>query len=73
MKTDAQLKRDVSAELAWDPAINANAIGVGVKDGVVTRTGTSTPSSRRSPSSARCTASPARRRSRPGAPRRRRT
>jgi osmotically-inducible protein OsmY len=39
MKSDAQLKADVVAELAWDPAINAGAIGVIVKDGLVTLTG----------------------------------
>lgn len=39
MKTDAQLKADVTEELAWDPAINATNIGVIVKDGVVTLTG----------------------------------
>lgn len=39
MKTDIQLKADVTAELAWDPAINATAIGVQVKDGVVTLSG----------------------------------
>lgn len=39
MKTDAQLKADVLAELAWDPAINPAAIGVIVKNGVVTLTG----------------------------------
>lgn len=39
MKTDADLKRDVTAELAWDPAVNSTAIGVAVKDGVVTLTG----------------------------------
>ncbi|MGM9488275.1 BON domain-containing protein [Ideonella sp. YS5] len=39
MKTDADLKREVEAELAWDPAVNANAIGVAVKDGVVTLSG----------------------------------
>jgi osmotically-inducible protein OsmY len=39
MKTDAQLKKDVSAELDWDPSINATQIGVAVKDGVVTLTG----------------------------------
>lgn len=39
MQTDAQLKRDVDAELEWDPSINATAIGVAVKDGVVTLTG----------------------------------
>ena len=39
MKTDLELKGDVTAELAWDPAINAAGIGVMVKDGVVTLTG----------------------------------
>lgn len=39
MKTDAQLKKDVSAELDWDPSINATQIGVAVKDGVVTLAG----------------------------------
>lgn len=39
MKTDMQLKADVTDELAWDPAINAAGIGVMVKDGVVTLTG----------------------------------
>jgi osmotically-inducible protein OsmY len=39
MKTDAQLKDDVTTELDWDPAINASQIGVAVKDGVVTLTG----------------------------------
>lgn len=39
MKSDIQLKADVMAELAWDPAINATNIGVMVKDGVVTLAG----------------------------------
>lgn len=39
MKTDVQLKKDVIAELEWDPAINATYVGVAVKDGVVTLTG----------------------------------
>ena len=39
MKTDADLKRDVTAELAWDPSVKATAIGVAVKDGVITLTG----------------------------------
>ncbi|WOB10618.1 BON domain-containing protein [Piscinibacter gummiphilus] len=39
MKTDADLKRDVTAELAWDPAIDATHIGVAVNDGVVTLSG----------------------------------
>lgn len=39
MKTDAQIKADVTAELAWDPSIDAAAIGVMVKDGLVTVAG----------------------------------
>lgn len=39
MKTDADLQRDVIAELSWDPAVDATSIGVAVKDGVVTLTG----------------------------------
>jgi osmotically-inducible protein OsmY len=39
MKTDAQLKKDVAAELEWDPSINAAHVGVAVTDGVVTLTG----------------------------------
>jgi len=39
MKSDAQLKTDVMAELDWDPAINATQVGVAVRDGVVTLTG----------------------------------
>ncbi|MEQ1805766.1 MAG: BON domain-containing protein [Burkholderiaceae bacterium] len=39
MKTDAQLKKDVTAELEWDPSINASHVGVTATDGVVTLTG----------------------------------
>lgn len=39
MKTDADLQRDVTAELAWDPSVKSTSIGVAVKDGVVTLTG----------------------------------
>ena len=39
MKTDAQLKDDVSTELEWDPSIHASQVGVAVKNGVVTLTG----------------------------------
>jgi len=39
MKTDTDLKRDVVAELGWDPAVKSTEIGVAVKDGVVTFTG----------------------------------
>jgi len=40
MKTDSTLQVDVSDELAWDPAITHTDIGVTVRDGVVTLTGT---------------------------------
>jgi osmotically-inducible protein OsmY len=39
MKTDAQLKQDVTAELGWEPSVNAAQIGVEVKDGIVTLAG----------------------------------
>ena len=39
MKTDLQLKSDVTAELVWDPAVNATHVGVAVKNGVVTLSG----------------------------------
>jgi osmotically-inducible protein OsmY len=39
MKTDVQLKQDVSAELSWEPSVNAEEIGVEVKDGIVTLAG----------------------------------
>lgn len=39
MKTDAQLKKDVQAELEWSPAIDATRVGVAVADGVVTLSG----------------------------------
>jgi osmotically-inducible protein OsmY len=39
MKTDTQLKKDVSAELEWDPSISAAHVGVAVKDGIVTLNG----------------------------------
>lgn len=34
-----QLKKDVTAELEWDPSIRAAGVGVLVKDGIVTLTG----------------------------------
>lgn len=40
MKTDSQIKDHVAAELAWDPAIDAARVGVVVKDGIVTLSGT---------------------------------
>ncbi len=39
MKSDAELKADVTFELEWDPAVNATNVGVAVKDGVVTLSG----------------------------------
>jgi osmotically-inducible protein OsmY/prolyl-tRNA editing enzyme YbaK/EbsC (Cys-tRNA(Pro) deacylase) len=39
MKTDTDLRQDVIDELVWEPSIDAAAIGVAVKDGVVTLTG----------------------------------
>jgi osmotically-inducible protein OsmY len=39
MKSDSDIKRDVEAELKWDPDIDATDIAVAVKDGVVTLTG----------------------------------
>lgn len=39
MKTDEQLKNDVTTELEWDPAIQATRVGLAVKNGVVTVTG----------------------------------
>lgn len=40
MKTNMELHQDVLAELTWDPRIREKEIGVAVKDGVVTLTGT---------------------------------
>jgi osmotically-inducible protein OsmY len=39
MKTDTQLQKDVLAELAWEPSVNAAHIGVEVREGVVTLAG----------------------------------
>ena len=39
MKDDEQLRRDVLAELEYDPSIDARKIGVAVEDGIVTLTG----------------------------------
>jgi osmotically-inducible protein OsmY len=39
-RTDREIQTDVLAELRWDYSIQANEIGVAVKDGVVTLTGT---------------------------------
>lgn len=40
MKTDTELQDDVMEELKWEPDIRAETIGVAVKDGIVTLTGT---------------------------------
>lgn len=39
MRADSEIKRDVEAELRWNPAIDSTDIGVAVKNGVVTLTG----------------------------------
>jgi len=39
MKTDANLKSDIQAELDWEPSINPANVGVAVKNGIVTLTG----------------------------------
>ena len=36
---DLSIKKDVEAELAWEPSVHAAAIGGAVKDGIVTLTG----------------------------------
>lgn len=40
MKTDAQIQQDVMEELKWQPFLKASEIGVAVKDGIVTLSGT---------------------------------
>ena len=39
MKTDLDLQKDVAAELKWEPRLDESEIGIAVKDGVVTLTG----------------------------------
>jgi len=39
MKTDAQVQHDVTEELHWEPSVNAQDVGVTVKNGVVTLSG----------------------------------
>lgn len=39
MRSDTQIKADVEAELKYEPRVNPNEIGVAVKDGIVTLTG----------------------------------
>ncbi|MBS1532249.1 MAG: BON domain-containing protein [Bacteroidetes bacterium] len=40
MKTDLDIQKDVMAELKWEPMLNSAELGVAVKNGVVTLTGT---------------------------------
>lgn len=40
MKTDLEIQKDVMEELQWDPYLNASEIGVSVKNGIVTLSGT---------------------------------
>lgn len=40
MKTDIQIQKDVMEELEWEPYLNSSEIGVAVKNGVVTLSGT---------------------------------
>jgi osmotically-inducible protein OsmY len=39
MKTDTELRRDVTDELEWEPSVDAARIGVAAHDGIVTLTG----------------------------------
>ncbi len=39
MKSDSDIRRDVQSELQWDPSVDDRAVGVIVKDGVVTLAG----------------------------------
>ena len=40
MKSNADLQKDVQDAIKWEPLLNAAEIGVTVKDGIVTLTGT---------------------------------
>ena len=40
MKNNAELQKDVQDAIKWEPLLNAAEIGVTVRDGVVTLTGT---------------------------------
>jgi osmotically-inducible protein OsmY len=40
MKNNSQLQQDVQNAIKWEPSINSSEIGVAVKDGVVTLSGT---------------------------------
>ena len=39
MTTDHSIKTEVLAELAWEPMVNADHLGVAARDGIVTLTG----------------------------------
>lgn len=39
MKSDSEVKSDVNEELAWEPSVQAENIGVAVREGIVTLTG----------------------------------
>ena len=39
LKSDAQLRRDVEDKLAAEPSVDSTAIGIAVKDGIVTLSG----------------------------------
>jgi osmotically-inducible protein OsmY len=39
MRTDAEIQKDILAQLKWEPFLNPASIGVSVKDGVVTLSG----------------------------------
>ena len=39
MKSDIEIQKDVMDQLMWEPILNAAEIGVSVKHGVVTLTG----------------------------------
>ena len=40
MRTDAEIQKDVIDELKWEPSLQAGEVGVAVKNGVVTLSGT---------------------------------
>jgi osmotically-inducible protein OsmY len=40
MKGDVQIHRDIAEELEWDPQLRGMALGIAVKEGVVTLSGT---------------------------------
>jgi osmotically-inducible protein OsmY len=40
MRTDKEIRQDVLDELEYEPSLDATQIGVAVKDGIVTLTGT---------------------------------